>query len=103
MCKMYVLHISFPKGSLCPGCANNKHQNTLIICKMSALDSGKTKLGTIISFENLPKDRNDSLWTEIRTDCGLTLDELSALKNAVCPQGNIPFSIDIPPLPFPLL
>jgi hypothetical protein len=63
-----------------------------IICRMSALDSGKTKLGTIIAFENLPKDRNDSLWTEIRTDCGLTLDELSALKNAVCPQGNDPFS-----------
>jgi hypothetical protein len=55
---------------------------------MSALNSGKTKLGTIIAFDNLPKDRNDNLWTEIRTNCNLTLDELSALKNAVSPPGN---------------
>ena len=66
---------------------------------MSALDNGKAKLGDIISFDNLPKDRNDNLWTEIRKDCHLTLDELSALKNAVCSsgQGNIQPSISILP------
>jgi hypothetical protein len=71
-----------------PRNANYEHLNTHIICRMSALNSGKTKLGTIIAFDNLPKDRNDSLWTEIRTDCDLTLNELSALKNAACPPGN---------------
>lgn len=55
---------------------------------MSALDSGIAKLGSIISFENLPIDRNDNLWSDIRNDCRLTLDELSALKNAVCSSGQ---------------
>jgi hypothetical protein len=39
------------------------------------------------SFENLPIDRNDTLWAEIRTSYGLSLEELSALKNARCSQG----------------
>jgi len=51
---------------------------------MSALDTGKAKLGAIISFENLPRDRNANLWTRIENDCHLTLNELSALQNAVC-------------------
>ncbi len=51
----------------------------------SALESAKSKLSDgSISFEDLPKDRNDNLWIEIRTECHLLLGELSALKNAVC-------------------
>ena len=38
-------------------------------------------------FENLPTDRNASLWTRIETTYGLSLEELSALQNARCPQG----------------
>ena len=66
---------------------------------MSALDSGKAKLGDIISFDDLPKDRNDNLWNRIENKCHLTIGELSALKNAVCSsgQGNIPPSISILP------
>ncbi len=52
------------------------------------LDSGKAKLGTIISFDDLPMDRNDDLWKEIESDCHLTLGEVSALKNAVCSSGQ---------------
>ena len=58
---------------------------------MRALDSGKTKLIDVIDFEDLPKDRNDNLWNEIRELCRLTIAEVSALKNAVCspPPGTI--------------
>ena len=51
---------------------------------MNALEVGKSKLVGHIQLENLPKDRNDILWVEIRSECGLTLDEVSALKNEVC-------------------
>eukprot|EP01036_Dinobryon_divergens_P027383 gene27383-36151_t len=37
-------------------------------------------------FENLPTDRNASLWTRIETTYGLSLEELSALQNARCHQ-----------------
>ena len=60
---------------------------------MDSLQSGKDKLVGHIQYGNLPKDRNDGLWVEIRVECGLTLDELSALKNAVCSQSGISFFI----------
>ena len=34
-------------------------------------------------LEDLPNDRNDDLWTEIRSEYGLTLPELAALKNTL--------------------
>lgn len=37
-------------------------------------------MGSIISFEDLPKDRNGNLWIEIRNDCRLSLGELYALR-----------------------
>jgi hypothetical protein len=40
------------------------------------------------NFDSLPLDReNDSIWSEIRSEYGLTLPELSALKNARCQRG----------------
>jgi hypothetical protein len=36
------------------------------------------------NFDSLPLDRNDSIWDRIETKYGLTLPELSALKNAKC-------------------
>eukprot|EP01031_Cornospumella_fuschlensis_P032735 gene32734-39573_t len=49
-----------------------------------SLDSAKAKLRGHILIENLPTDRNDNLWGEIRHECGLNLDELAALKKAFC-------------------
>jgi hypothetical protein len=40
-------------------------------------------------FEDLPADRNAVLWSEIRTEYGLTLAELSALINARCSSQGI--------------
>jgi hypothetical protein len=51
---------------------------------MNSLETAKAKLLGHILFENLPKDRNEPLWSEIRNNCNLTLDEVSALKNSVC-------------------
>ena len=53
-----------------------------------ALISGKIKLGNIIKFENLPIKCNAPLWTTITDECQLTLDELFALQNAVCPTAQ---------------
>lgn len=55
----------------------------------AALVSAKLKLveTNTISYENLPTDRGDSLWNRIETKADLTLDEISALKNAVCQGG----------------
>ncbi len=39
-------------------------------------------------FEALPTDRSDSIWSGIKDDFELNWDELSALKNQVCPQSN---------------
>jgi hypothetical protein len=38
-------------------------------------------------FENLPTDRNDCLWIRIEVTYGLSLQKLSALKNARSYQG----------------
>lgn len=62
---------------------------------MSALISGTDKLGNIISFDDLPKDRNANLWIEIRNKCELSLGELSALQNAVCSRNGY---IPVPPV-----
>jgi len=51
--------------------------------------SGVAKLPPDFLFEDLPNDRSDPLWTEIRTTYNLSLAELSALKNARCQQGKI--------------
>lgn len=53
-------------------------------CLRMSLHSAKAKLEGHILFGNLPSDRNDSLWSEIRHECRLTLDELAALKKATC-------------------
>jgi hypothetical protein len=55
---------------------------------MSSLESAKVKLGNYIVYEDLPRDRIDPLWAEIRLECGLTVGELSAL-NAVCSPSGI--------------
>jgi len=54
-----------------------------------ALLAAKQKLLTLegeqaISFEDLPQDRLDPDWNEIKSDAGLTRGECAALKNAVC-------------------
>jgi hypothetical protein len=55
---------------------------------MSALYRARGKLNGVTTFENLPVNVNDPLWTEIRTECHLTLEELIALKNARCPVAQ---------------
>ena len=57
--------------------------------------SGRAKLaGNLVNppvagveFNDLPADRNDNLWNVIQNTYQLSLEELSALKNARC-QGN---------------
>jgi hypothetical protein len=51
---------------------------------MNNIASGRAKLGSLIPFEDLPKDWNANLWNEIKEDCNLTIGELDALQNAVC-------------------
>ena len=64
---------------------SNKQQTR----NMNSLETAKAKLEGHILFDDLPKRDADPLWSEIRSDCHLTLGEVSALKNAVCsPQGN---------------
>jgi len=57
----------------------------------SDLATAKQKLAqtNAVSYENLPTDRIDPLWIEIRENDNkpLSLNEISALKNAVC-QGK---------------
>ena len=54
---------------------------------MNKLEEARRKLGSF-NFENLPLDRNDGIWVELRSPpYSLDLEELSALKNARCP-GN---------------
>ena len=52
--------------------------------------SARAKIANRFQFQNLPTDRNDTLWTEIRTQYELNLEELCALKNARCSQGILP-------------
>ena len=50
---------------------------------VSSLESANTKLKrNNFPFGDLPHDRSDPLWTEIRREYGLSLPEVSALKNA---------------------
>lgn len=67
---------------------------------MSAFGSAKDKVDSYMSFEDLPRDRKDDQWTEIRNNCNLSPGEFSALRNNVCfEQGQttalfkIPFSL----------
>ncbi len=60
----------------------------------TAEETGRAKLKTpfeipnavTMEFLDLPAERNDMLWSEIRDEYKLTIPELSALKNARC-QG----------------
>ena len=53
------------------------------------LEEARRKLRPF-SFDNLPLDRNDGIWTEFRNPpYSLDLEELSALKNARCTPGNV--------------
>ena len=50
----------------------------------SSLKSAKEKLKqNNFPFEDLPNDRSDPLWVDIKEECGLTTPEVSALKNAI--------------------
>ena len=56
---------------------------------MISLDEIKRKLSQgdpPFHFNDLPDERNDNIWHEIWRAYGLTLPELSALKNARCPS-----------------
>ena len=57
---------------------------------MSSIHYIMTKLsnaGVDILFENLPSDRNDTIWKDdIKPK--LSLNEFSALKNARCPSAT---------------
>mmetsp|Transcript_26202 Transcript_26202/g.37509 ORF Transcript_26202/g.37509 Transcript_26202/m.37509 type:complete len:331 (-) Transcript_26202:445-1437(-) len=51
---------------------------------MNKLEEARRQLGPF-NFENLPLDRNDGIWAELRSPpYSLDLEELSALKNARC-------------------
>ena len=53
------------------------------IAVLPSLESAKEKLEQNgFPFAGLPDDRNDSLWVDIRRECGLSLAEVSFLKNA---------------------
>ena len=53
------------------------------IAVLPSLESAKGKLEQNgFPFAGLPNDRNDSLWVDIRRECGLSLAEVSFLKNA---------------------
>lgn len=52
------------------------------------LETAKGKLEGHILFENLPKGDTDPLWDKIEIRCSLNLDEVGALKNAVCHQHH---------------
>ena len=50
----------------------------------SALGSAKEKLEQKhFFFNDLPNDRSDPLWVDIKEEYGLTTPEVSALKNAI--------------------
>ena len=58
----------------------------------SSLESAKEKLKQNgFPFEDLPKHVIDPAWEDVRTDCGLLLPELIALKNKFA--GTTPKSV----------
>lgn len=61
---------------------------TLGCCTMTSLslESAKKKLSASFPLENLPCDRQNPMWTDIKESFDLTLAELSALKNSACPN-----------------
>ena len=63
--------------------ASHLPQTMAGIAVLPSLESAKEKLEQNgFPFAGLPNDRNDSLWGDIRTECGLSLAEVSFLKNA---------------------
>ena len=67
--------------------SNNRNNNTV----SASLQSAKDKLlqgASPYPLEDLPHDRADPLWNEIRTEYNLTLPELGALKNAASSPGG---------------
>ena len=62
-----------------------------------SLESAKKKLvKNGFPFEDLPKQVIDPAWKDVRTECGLLLPELIALKNEVA--GTTPESVYSIPL-----
>ena len=58
----------------------------------SSLDCAREKLKqNSFPFEDLPTDRSDPAWNDIRKECGLLLPEFTALKNEVA--GTTPKSV----------
>eukprot|EP01036_Dinobryon_divergens_P032689 gene32689-42332_t len=63
---------------------------------MNKLEEARLKLGSF-KFENLPFDRNDGIWAELRSPpYSLDLEELSALINAKCTPA--PGAYNVPSL-----
>ena len=66
-----------------PLVASQLPQTMAGIAVLSSLESAKEKLEQNgFPFAGLPNDRNDSLWTRIEETYGLSLAEVSFLKNA---------------------
>jgi hypothetical protein len=63
--------------------ASHLPQTMAEIAVLPSLESAEGKLKQNgFPFTGLPNDRNDSLWVDIRRECGLSLAEVSFLKNA---------------------
>uniref|UniRef100_A0A0G4G1E0 Uncharacterized protein n=1 Tax=Chromera velia CCMP2878 TaxID=1169474 RepID=A0A0G4G1E0_9ALVE len=65
-------------------CEEARHAGRVL---RSALPQAKRKLAEgnpPFPFDDLPTDRNDNIWNQIRADYNLTLPELSALTNERC-------------------
>ena len=50
----------------------------------SNFERAMKKVGDFCLFNDLPSDRNDVLWTDLKKERELTFAELSALKNVRC-------------------
>jgi TPR repeat protein len=57
--------------------------------EFSVIDSAKAKLASHqFPIVDLPRTSGSALWKEIRSECGLTLSEVSALQNYVFAEDN---------------
>jgi hypothetical protein len=48
------------------------------------LQSILERTNRVIPFDDLPQERVDPIWDDLKTACGLTIRELSVLKNRRC-------------------
>ena len=61
--------------------------NPLVLSALAKLERETPPLG----IEDLPNDRyDDSSWNDFRTGYGLTVPEITAVKNAKFPKADIP-------------